>query len=407
MPLEATTTLTREAVHAAVDEYGEAWKTHDAERIARLFSEDAVYVERPYERKATYRGRREIHAYWTKQVIGKQSDVRFFNARDDVVLDAERRRAVVKWFASFDNCSSVVRAPSSPPRSGPPSGAGAAASVEVSAGKGRDEDAGKDGEKETGKEEEAYARKEDAVVVTTPTRVTTKVKKERVRFVQVAMLHFDDEGKIAYLEEYWHSEDKQGCRLWPDDDATQATRRATIRMEPGAFEGKGSKTAACERCGVAFPSRSKLFGHLRRSGGCDAAAGRRAAAPNAADNAPSGAIGGDGSEELNGGGGGGGGGGPSDGKQRGHGGQQQQPRAAAAASAAAAAATADETETETAGAFQARVRRAQPRSMCVLDLTPKNAALYPYGPGWGSVASWNSFDPWIESHAQFHIVKKE
>jgi hypothetical protein len=267
--------LTRAAVNAAVDEYGAAWQTHDPDRLASLFSEDAVYVERPYERKATYRGRKEIHEYWTKQVVGKQSDIRFFNARDDLVLDAERRRATVKWFASFDNAVAVRPAPG------------------------------------------GMGQKQKQKVVTET--------KERVRFVQLAMLHFDDQGKIAYLEEYWHSADKQGCRRWPGDDATEAQRRATIRMEPAAFDGKGQKTATCERCGGVFPSRSKLFGHLRSSGGC----GQDAASSGGSAADPS--------------------------RKR-----AQQPRA------------------ETAEVFEARVRLLQP-SMCVLDLTPKNVTLYLYG----------------------------
>ena len=148
-------------MNAVVDEYGAAWQTRDPERIASLFSEHAVYVERPYERKATYRGRKQIHEYWTKQVIGKQSDIRFFNSRDDLVLDAERRRATVKWFASFDNAVARV-------------------SEHEDTGAGRNEN-------QTQKHKKNCA--------------TTK-KKVRVRFVQLAMLHFDDRGKIEYLEEY-------------------------------------------------------------------------------------------------------------------------------------------------------------------------------------------------------------
>ncbi|CAE7454466.1 unnamed protein product [Symbiodinium sp. CCMP2456] len=62
-------TLTRDRVCEVVDEYGAAWENQDPARISALFARDAVYVERSFDKRSTYRG----------------------------------RQAVVKWLAEFDN----------------------------------------------------------------------------------------------------------------------------------------------------------------------------------------------------------------------------------------------------------------------------------------------------------------
>ena len=46
--------LARNTVIYAVNEYGKAWTTQDADRIAALFTEDAVYVERAFDRNGTF-----------------------------------------------------------------------------------------------------------------------------------------------------------------------------------------------------------------------------------------------------------------------------------------------------------------------------------------------------------------
>ena len=95
--------LARNTVIHAVSEYGKAWTTQDADRIAALFTEDAVYVERAFDRNGTFVGREQIREYWLRQICGKQTSIRFRHVERDLVIDATRPVAVVKWLAEFDN----------------------------------------------------------------------------------------------------------------------------------------------------------------------------------------------------------------------------------------------------------------------------------------------------------------
>ena len=95
--------LARSTVISAVTEYGAAWTTQDADRIAALFTEDAVYVERAFDRNGTFVGREQIREYWLRQICGKQTSIRFRHVERDLVIDATRPVAVVKWLAEFDN----------------------------------------------------------------------------------------------------------------------------------------------------------------------------------------------------------------------------------------------------------------------------------------------------------------
>ena len=96
--------LTRARVADLVAEYGVAWVTQDPERIGALFSaENAIYIERPYDKKATFEGRAAISEYWRRQVVGKQSDIVFQHLESEMVVDAEQNRATVTWMAAFTN----------------------------------------------------------------------------------------------------------------------------------------------------------------------------------------------------------------------------------------------------------------------------------------------------------------
>ena len=44
-----------------------------------------------------------IREYWDNQIAGKQSNIGFRHVVGDMVLDSEKRKAVVKWLAEFDN----------------------------------------------------------------------------------------------------------------------------------------------------------------------------------------------------------------------------------------------------------------------------------------------------------------
>ena len=95
--------LAQGTVINAVSEYGAAWTTQDADRIAALFTEDAVYVERAFDRNGTFVGREQIREYWLRQICGKQTSIRFRHVERDLVIDSTRPVAVVKWLAEFDN----------------------------------------------------------------------------------------------------------------------------------------------------------------------------------------------------------------------------------------------------------------------------------------------------------------
>ncbi len=91
-------------------------------------------------------------------------------------------------------------------------------------------------------------------------------------FVQVAVLRFTPLGQIEFLEEYWHSTTKQQRY---DDDAVLESAAAfalhapTETGAPATPEREVTATAtaeqefSCTACGCTFPTRNKLFGHLR------------------------------------------------------------------------------------------------------------------------------------------------
>jgi hypothetical protein len=56
--------LTREYAVQLVEEYGAAWMAQDAERITRIFTHDARYLEHPYDPRRIYVGRDGIRDYW-------------------------------------------------------------------------------------------------------------------------------------------------------------------------------------------------------------------------------------------------------------------------------------------------------------------------------------------------------
>ena len=214
---DCTEPLTRSMVSAAVAQYGLAWTTQAPDLIAALFTADAVYVERPFDKAGTFRGRAAIRDYWVKQICGKQTDVIFHHCEGEMVLDAERRVAVVTWLAEFSN--------------------------------------------------HRFRRSEDRT-------------HKRVRFCQVAKLQFSTDGsRITYLEEY--SQDASQARFqWPFPiaDCSDDQFRAAVRDEPGSAQtaepGQQSATLAkpsvCESCGATFASRTSLFSHLRSGAECGA-----------------------------------------------------------------------------------------------------------------------------------------
>ena len=173
-----------------------------------FIDEDAIYVERSFDRKATFRGRSAIEKYWRYQICGKQSNVSFRHVDSEMVRDADGPIAVVKWLAEFDN-------------------------------------------RRENRAEKAH---------------------KKVRFCQMAKLIFEEcpksrdgsgsgtipKMKISYLEEYAQGMVGKSYQ-WPGIDATADELWEKIRFEPP----KPPPPVACNRCGELFPSRTKLFTHIQ------------------------------------------------------------------------------------------------------------------------------------------------
>ena len=59
--------MNRELLQKWLDEYVEAWRTYEPERIRNLFSENALYFYSPFDEQTHLRGRDAIVADWLKQ----------------------------------------------------------------------------------------------------------------------------------------------------------------------------------------------------------------------------------------------------------------------------------------------------------------------------------------------------
>lgn len=95
--------LTRDYALGLVEEYGAAWMAQDEERITQIFTEDARYLEHPYDPKRVYAGRAGIRDYWVRQIQGKQKGIVFRQMQDALLLDPERHTVLAKWEAEFLN----------------------------------------------------------------------------------------------------------------------------------------------------------------------------------------------------------------------------------------------------------------------------------------------------------------
>jgi hypothetical protein len=85
---------------------------------------------------------------------------------------------------------------------------------------------------------------------------------KRVRFVQIAKLHFEG-NLISHLEEYAQSMGPHA--RWPSLESTSEQLWDLVRMAPWTFADEQGAPCTCERCGEQFASRTKLFNHLRES----------------------------------------------------------------------------------------------------------------------------------------------
>ena len=85
--------ITRELAASWAERYFIAWKTNDAETVASLFTEDAVYFYGPFREPA--RGREEIVRRWTEN----DAPPDFRSAFDVVAVEGDV--AVVHWRVSW------------------------------------------------------------------------------------------------------------------------------------------------------------------------------------------------------------------------------------------------------------------------------------------------------------------
>ena len=95
------TLVTKEMVCKVVELYGVAWTTQNTKLLNKIFTKDAIYIERAFDKNATFRTLPKIKDYWNYQICGKQSQINFLHLTEELVLD--KNVAVVKWLAEFDN----------------------------------------------------------------------------------------------------------------------------------------------------------------------------------------------------------------------------------------------------------------------------------------------------------------
>mmetsp|Transcript_18361 Transcript_18361/g.50365 ORF Transcript_18361/g.50365 Transcript_18361/m.50365 type:complete len:364 (+) Transcript_18361:89-1180(+) len=94
--------LTREAAIALVEAYGAAWMAQDATAMGALFTEDAVFSERPFATsKGVFQGRQGIQEYWRQQ-ISRQRAIWFRQCQAELLLDSEKSQCLAKWEARFE-----------------------------------------------------------------------------------------------------------------------------------------------------------------------------------------------------------------------------------------------------------------------------------------------------------------
>lgn len=65
--------------------------SQDPQAIIKLFTQDAVYIEKITNEKFIYHGRVGIRKYWKNQICTKQSNIEFIQFEDELVWDAERK----------------------------------------------------------------------------------------------------------------------------------------------------------------------------------------------------------------------------------------------------------------------------------------------------------------------------
>ena len=210
--------IPRDVVEHTVALYGQAWTTQCPELLSEIFTSDVVYIERVFDRKATFVGLPAVIEYWERQIGGKQSNIAFRHLPSRMIRDADQPIAIVHWLAEMDN---------------------------------RREHRGPD---------KTY---------------------KRVHFAQMARLTFvlvkDNNNnnnmmyKVCELQEYAQPMTGPGVQ-WPGLHRPEHEYAAWLRMESSptttamttttTTTNAGVVVVRCHYCQQGFPSRSQLFKHL-------------------------------------------------------------------------------------------------------------------------------------------------
>jgi ketosteroid isomerase-like protein len=87
--------ISKDVVKKVLKVYGDAWVNQDLEKVLTIFTKDAIYQERAFEKP--FIGHKQIKQYWQSKVVEEQSDIKFkllhFWVDNNVVL--------AEWDASF------------------------------------------------------------------------------------------------------------------------------------------------------------------------------------------------------------------------------------------------------------------------------------------------------------------
>jgi ketosteroid isomerase-like protein len=86
-----------------VRRYGEAWTSQDADSLGSIFTSDAIYQERAFDRPL--RGLAEIRQYWERKVRDQQASIQF----RILSLHGGGGTGVAEWEAEFDDLVQGVR----------------------------------------------------------------------------------------------------------------------------------------------------------------------------------------------------------------------------------------------------------------------------------------------------------
>lgn len=87
--------IDKKVVNKVLKVYGDSWVNQDPEKILTIFTEDATYQERTFEKP--FVGHKQIREYWQSKVVEEQSDIKFKLLH--VYIDGNT--VVAEWDASF------------------------------------------------------------------------------------------------------------------------------------------------------------------------------------------------------------------------------------------------------------------------------------------------------------------